>query len=223
VSVLSPDNILFWGGHVKGDDSGRAGHRQETGADSQVIEFLQKLLDKAPDIIGKAAESPLGLASLSVLVLGALAGFLFHKDPGKFKVAAFAMFTGTVLGFIALLVVPAHPPEPVNNRQRPLDTVSGTNLPTSKGWAYFGAQDDNGKWFDKHFEVQSAGNRPPRSGDTIVCSNIPTNIRQGPIEDTAYGWANQPQVGSANVGDKFIVEHVLEVYPKFYWVEIRPI
>ena len=222
LSGLSRDNILFWGVRVKGDESGRAARRQGTGVDSQVSEFLKELLDKAPDIIGKAAQSPLGLASLSVLVLGALAGFLFHKDAGKFKVAAFAMVVGAVLGFIALFVVPAHPPEPADNRYSPTDAASGTTLPASKGWAYFGAQDNNGKWFNKHFEVQSAGNRPPRSGDTIVTSII-TNIRQGPIEDTADGWANQPKVGNAQAGDQFIVGRVVEVYPGFYWVEIRPL
>jgi hypothetical protein len=118
--------------------------------------------------------------------------------------------------------VPAHPPEPANDRHSPTDTTTtGTIMPESKGWAYFGSQ-ANGKWFDKHFEVQSAGNRAPRSGDTIVAS-IPTNIRQGPIEDTASGWANQPKVGSAKAGDQFRVDRVVEVYPGFYWVEIRPL
>jgi hypothetical protein len=210
---------------VKGDEPGRAGRRQGTVVGSQVSEFVKELLDKAPDIIGKAAQSPLGLASLSVLVLGALAGFLFHKDAGKFKVAAFAMVVGAVLGFIALFVVPAHPPEPADNRHSPIDAASGTTFPASKGWAYFGAQDNNGKWFETHFEVQSAGNRPPRPGDTIVVTRIPTNIRQGPIEDTAGGWALQPKIPGTNVklGDQFIVDRVVEVYPKFYWVEIRQI
>jgi hypothetical protein len=48
-------------------------------------EILNELFNQGPDIIGKAAQSPLRLASLGILVLGAL-GFLLLRDAtGKLK------------------------------------------------------------------------------------------------------------------------------------------
>jgi hypothetical protein len=74
------------------------------------------LLDKAPDIIDKAAQSPLDLAALSVLVLGIVGAFLFRNAAGKLKLAAFAMITGGFFGFMALVLIPSflwsQPPEP---------------------------------------------------------------------------------------------------------------
>ncbi len=43
--------------------------------------ILKKLIDKAPDIIGKAAQSKLGVASLSVLVLGIVEPSCFEMPP----------------------------------------------------------------------------------------------------------------------------------------------
>ena len=63
-------------------------------------EFFQGLFDKAPDIIGKAAQSPAGLAALSVLVLGVVGVIFFHDDTGGLKLLAFAMMTGGFLGFL---------------------------------------------------------------------------------------------------------------------------
>jgi hypothetical protein len=57
-------------------------------------DIFKEFLDKAPDIIDKAAQSPLGLAALSVLVLGIVGAFLFRNAAGKLKLAAFAMITG---------------------------------------------------------------------------------------------------------------------------------
>ena len=62
--------------------------------------ILKKRLDKAPDIIGKAAQSPAGLAALSVLVLGVVGVIFFHDDTGGLKLLAFAMMTGGFLGFL---------------------------------------------------------------------------------------------------------------------------
>jgi hypothetical protein len=78
-----------------------------------VGEIFKGLLDKAPDIIGKAAESPLGVAALSVLVLGALGFLLFRNAAGKLKLVALAMITGGFLGFMALVFVFASNPKPV--------------------------------------------------------------------------------------------------------------
>ena len=64
-------------------------------------EIFKGFLDKAPDIIGKAAQSPLGLAALSVLVLGIVGVLLFRDAAGKLKLVAFAMITGGFLGFMA--------------------------------------------------------------------------------------------------------------------------
>jgi hypothetical protein len=55
-------------------------HRQFAGGGSRGVEMgdiFKEFLDKAPDIIDKAAQSPLGLAALSVLVLGIVGAFLF--------------------------------------------------------------------------------------------------------------------------------------------------
>jgi hypothetical protein len=75
-------------------------------------EFFKGLFDKAPDIIGKAAQSPLGLVALSVLVLGIVGVFLFRNAAGKVKLAAFAVITGGFLGFLALVVAFASNPNP---------------------------------------------------------------------------------------------------------------
>jgi tetratricopeptide (TPR) repeat protein len=61
-------------------------------------EVFKEFVDKVPAIIGKAAQSPLGLASLIVLVLGALGGFLFWNAAGRLRLLAFAMITGGLLG-----------------------------------------------------------------------------------------------------------------------------
>ena len=77
---------------------------------------VKEFLDKAPDIIDKAAQSPWGLAALSVLVLGIVGAFLFRNAAGKLKLAAFAMITGGFFGLIALVLIPSflwsQPPEP---------------------------------------------------------------------------------------------------------------
>jgi hypothetical protein len=79
-------------------------------------DIFKEFLDKAPDIIDKAAQSPLGLAALSVLVLGIIGAFLFRNAAGKLKLAAFAMITGGFFGFMALVLIPSflwsQPPEP---------------------------------------------------------------------------------------------------------------
>src|ERR1700730_3691232 len=78
-------------------------------------EIFKGLFDKAPDIIGKAAQSPLGLAALSVLVLGIVGVLLFREAAGKLKLVAFAMITGGFLGFMALVFVFASNPKPPPN------------------------------------------------------------------------------------------------------------
>jgi hypothetical protein len=80
----------------------------------EMDEFFKGLLDKAPDIIGKAAQSPLGVASLSVLVLGTLAFLLFRDATGKLKLAALAMITG-FLGFLVKVVIVASNPTRTDN------------------------------------------------------------------------------------------------------------
>lgn len=91
----------------------------------------------------------------------------------------------------------------------------------SKGWAFFGAQNSSGKWFYKHFRLQSEGDRPPRVGDTVV-SIAQANLRQGPIENTGPDdWSNQPKIGTIEAGSEFTIERVSEVNPGFYWIELK--
>jgi len=77
-----------------------------------VGEIFKEFFDKAPDIIGKAAQSPLGLVALSVLVLGAVGFLLFRNAAGKLKLGAFAMITGGFLAFMALVFIFAGNPNP---------------------------------------------------------------------------------------------------------------
>ena len=76
----------------------------------EVDEFFKGIFDKAPDIIREAAQSPLGLASLIVLVLGVVGAFLFRNVAGKLKLAAFAMITGGLLGLFIFASNPKPPP-----------------------------------------------------------------------------------------------------------------
>ena len=66
-------------------------------------EIFKALFDKAPDIIHEAAQSPLGLASLIVLVLGTLGFLLFRNAAGKLKLLALAMLAGNFLGLVGLV------------------------------------------------------------------------------------------------------------------------
>jgi ABC-type branched-subunit amino acid transport system permease subunit len=65
--------------------------------EAEMGEVFKEFVDKVPEIIDKAAQS-LALASLSVLVLGALGFLLFRNATGKLKLAAFAMMTAGLLG-----------------------------------------------------------------------------------------------------------------------------
>jgi hypothetical protein len=65
-----------------------------------VSEVFKEFVDKAPDIIGKAVQSPLGLAALSVL--GIVVFLLFREAAGKHKLVAFMLITGGFLGLSSL-------------------------------------------------------------------------------------------------------------------------
>jgi hypothetical protein len=69
----------------------------------EMDEFFKGLLDKAPDIIGKAAQSPLGVASLIVLGVCVLAFLLFRDAAGNLKLEAFAITC--VVGILVLVVI----------------------------------------------------------------------------------------------------------------------
>jgi hypothetical protein len=84
--------------------------RREFDRGSEVGEIFKEFFDKAPDIIDKAAQSPLALASLIVLVLGVVGAFLFRNVAGKLKLAAFAMITGGLLGLFIFASNPKAPP-----------------------------------------------------------------------------------------------------------------
>jgi hypothetical protein len=72
--------------------------RSSTG--SYMGEILNELFKQGPDIIGKAAQSPLRLASLGILVLGAL-GFLLLRDAaGKLKLLVLAMIRYSLLRYL---------------------------------------------------------------------------------------------------------------------------
>ncbi len=83
-------------------------------------ESFKEFIDKVPDIIDKAERSPLGVASLCVIVLGTLAFLLFLGSTGKLKLLALAMIAGCFLGFVALVFMFA------NNPKLPTDPVTPT-------------------------------------------------------------------------------------------------
>jgi tetratricopeptide (TPR) repeat protein len=90
-------------------------------------EFFGRLFDKVPGIIHEAAQSALGVTSLSILVLGGLGFFLFRKAPARLKVAAFAMLTSGLLGFTALVIVLVSNPNAVLNPPQPNNKGSERN------------------------------------------------------------------------------------------------
>lgn len=73
---------------------------------------IKALFEKAPDIIHEAAQSPLGVASLSILVLGVLVFLLFRGAAEKLRLFALATITASLLGFVALVFVFASNPTP---------------------------------------------------------------------------------------------------------------
>jgi hypothetical protein len=92
-----------------------------------VGEIFKGFLDKVPNIIDKAAQSPLGVASLSVLVLGALGFLLFRQASGKLKLLALAMITGGFLGLVFIFASNPKPPPslPQRDKNRPEKTALG--------------------------------------------------------------------------------------------------
>jgi tetratricopeptide (TPR) repeat protein len=82
-------------------------------------EVFKELFSKASDIIREAAQNPLGLASLSALILGALGLFLFRSAAGKLKLLALAMITAGLLGLTALVAIYASNPNPVSGPPQP--------------------------------------------------------------------------------------------------------
>ncbi|WP_412061067.1 hypothetical protein [Rubrivirga sp. IMCC45206] len=89
---------------------------------------MEPVAENAPEIIEAAAQSPLGILALLVLVVGVVAVVLFRHSPDKVKLACFGMIFAGAVGFgLAVLgqaapdrsepavVGPAdHPPNPVD-------------------------------------------------------------------------------------------------------------
>jgi tetratricopeptide (TPR) repeat protein len=117
---------------------------------SEMDEFFKELFGKASDIIHEAGQSPLALASLGVLILGAL-GFLFFRDAtAKFKLAAFATIT---IGFIGLFVYANNPVRPQPDKVAAI-LAEGARL-------YFGGQTDQAR--AAYAEAVAAFNRSGNS------------------------------------------------------------
>lgn len=92
-------------------------------------DFFKGLLDKAPDIIGKAGESPLALAALCVLVFGVVGVLLFRSAAGKLKLLALAMIAVLALVFV-LTSNPKPPLPPQPRKSSPEKTALGNQAAT---------------------------------------------------------------------------------------------
>jgi hypothetical protein len=75
---------------------------------------VDKLIDKLPDIIREAAQSPLGIVALLVIAFSVLAFFFFRGATEKTRILIFSMLFLGVLGFGSALLENRQPdpPEP---------------------------------------------------------------------------------------------------------------
>jgi hypothetical protein len=109
-------------------------------------EVFKGLLDKASNIIGKAAENPLGLAALSVLVLGVVGVLLFRQAAGKLKLVAFAMITAGLLGLFVFAAnstkIDTPEPKPISPEQT--EQIARTRLADAER-LYFAGQNDQAR------------------------------------------------------------------------------
>jgi hypothetical protein len=96
----------------------------------EVGEIFREFFDKGPDIIDKAAQSPLALASLIVLVLGVAGSLLFRNVAGILKLAAFTMITGGLLGLFIFASNPKPPPSLPPDKNSPEKTTLGKQAAT---------------------------------------------------------------------------------------------
>jgi hypothetical protein len=60
---------------------------------------LEQLIARAPEIIEKAAQSPLGIFALMILVVGVLAVLFFQRAPVQVRVVIFSLIFGGVVAF----------------------------------------------------------------------------------------------------------------------------
>jgi tetratricopeptide (TPR) repeat protein len=75
-------------------------------------EVFKEFVDKVPAIIREAAQSPLALASLIVLVLGGVVAYLFRNTAGRQQLLAFAMI---IVGLLGLFAFASNLPKPNNH------------------------------------------------------------------------------------------------------------
>jgi hypothetical protein len=84
-----------------------------------VVGLLKQLIQSAPEIIAKAAQSPLGILALLILVVGTLAVIFFWQAPVAVRVSMFVIIFGGACAFGYAVVreippVPPPPPPPVD-------------------------------------------------------------------------------------------------------------
>jgi len=85
-----------------------------------MLELLKQLIEHAPDIIEKAAQSPLGIFALMILVVGVLAVLFFERAPVRVRVFIFVLIFGGVSAF-GVAVVREIPSSPTPALQPPAD------------------------------------------------------------------------------------------------------
>ena len=79
-----------------------------------VVALLEQLIKSAPEIISKAAQSPLGILALMILVVGVLAVLFFQQAPVAVRVSIFVLILGSACAFGVAVVreIPPPPPPP---------------------------------------------------------------------------------------------------------------
>ncbi len=70
---------------------------------------MEPVAENAPEIIEAAAQSPLGILALLVLVVGVVAVVLFRNSPDAVKMACFSMIFAGAAGFGLVVLVQAAP------------------------------------------------------------------------------------------------------------------
>jgi hypothetical protein len=65
---------------------------------------MEKLIDKAPEIIKESAKSPLGIIALAILVLLIMAAILFDESPDVVKGVVFTLIVISLLSFVGVAV-----------------------------------------------------------------------------------------------------------------------
>ena len=88
---------------------------------------MEPVADNAPQIIEAAAQSPLGILALLVLVVGIVAVLLFRESPDKVKLVCFSMIFAGAAGFGLAVLWQATPDRAVPGQAGPptVDPMEG--------------------------------------------------------------------------------------------------